>query len=129
MYCSHYREVDLCRLLVVNYHDQRALGAFILPVKLLKILLAQLEIIKICVLSDSACIVALWQWYPAFLQAISQQNLSSGLSVRLCNTLELWVLSFLVPDERAVSLHCDFVLLAVRNDLALLAPGMKLSRS
>jgi hypothetical protein len=101
-----------------------AVFAFIQCVQPLHGILAHFKVKNVHILLDSLRIRALGQRHPAFLYAVSNQNLGRGLAVRLRNITQGRIVEAFACRQRTVCLHGDTVVAAVLDQVPLLAPRM-----
>lgn len=113
-------------LLVINGLHDSSTAALVQPIQHHHVLLRYVKIKDLRILDYPLRIVALWQRNPVLLKAISDQYLSRRLVISLGNFDQGRIIGLLVPDQRAVCLDDDSVLLAILYDLSLLAPRMQL---
>ena len=113
-------------LLVIDSLHDRSARALVQRIQRRHVLRRDFKAVNIRILRDTLRIVALGQRHPALLQAVPDQDLARRLAVLLRHGAQRRVVRLLVAHERAVRLDDDPVLLAVLDDLALLAPGMQL---
>jgi hypothetical protein len=111
---------------ILHRLHNRPLRALIQPIQLPHLLRAQLEIVHIRVLLDPAGRVALRQGDPILLQTVPNQHLRRRLAMRLRNRIQRRVRSLLIAHKGGIGLDHDAVLVAVLDNLALLAPGVQL---
>jgi hypothetical protein len=90
------------------------------------ILVGDVKAKNIPILRYPLWIVALGQRHPVLLQTISDQDLRGRLVIFLRELEQSRVVGLVVPDQRALRLDDDLVLLAILDNLPLLTPGMQL---
>lgn len=112
--------------LILHRLNDCSLLSLIQLVQQAHILLIQLEIEHVRIGHDSSGRITLRQRYPTLLQTVTDKDLVGILLVLLCHFDQGLVAGFHVANERTVCFDDDVVLVAVIDNVALLAPGMQL---
>lgn len=112
--------------IVVHHKHNRPLGALIQPIQRRHVLPVEIEAVHIRVQANPIRIVTFGEGHKPPLKTPSDEDLVRGDTVLLSNLHQRGVVRFLVAHDGAVCLDDYRVVLAVANDIFLLAPRVQL---
>lgn len=112
--------------IIIHRKNNGPLGALVQAIQSGYVLPTELEAVHIRIQADAIRIVALGQGDEALLETPFDEHLVGRDAVLLSDAHQCGVVCLLVAHDGAVGLNDDIVVLAILDDVSLLAPRVKL---